>query len=321
MTKHKIEGNLNFYDELYKSLDDSDDDEINMCQITGLPLIEKSVTLECNHHFNYDSLYKEICRQKYEFKTYDTHTLSNKDQQKVRSSGFNYFIKCPYCRNIQFTILPYYEELGLEKKYGINSLDTTLPSASTTKTHTYYNDHANYTFTKYGVMFKKGACGHKYPTGNLCSEYFVALIPDTNFSYCKHHYRSELKHHKLLEKKKILDEKNKEKQELKNKKEELLNERKKLFEEKNIERVAKGLPPLKHLPVLKKKVENVIEQQNQPIPQYVPEENEGCHAILKSGPNKGKQCGCKKLEANGLCKRHNQKDPEIKVEKAEKNDL
>ena len=94
-----------------------------------------------------------------------------------------------------------------------------------------------------------------------------------------------------------------------------------LFEEKNIERVAKGLPPLKHLPVLKKKVENVIEQQNQPIPQYVPEENEGCHAILKSGPNKGKQCGCKKLEANGLCKRHNQKDPEIKVEKAEKNDL
>ena len=27
MTNHKIEGNLNFYDELYKSLDDSDDDE------------------------------------------------------------------------------------------------------------------------------------------------------------------------------------------------------------------------------------------------------------------------------------------------------
>jgi len=305
MTKHKIEGYLNFYDELYKSLDDDDDDETNICQITGLPLIEKSVTLECNHCFNYDALYKEICRQKYDFKTYDTHTLSNKDQQKLRNSGFNYFIKCPYCRNIQFTILPYYEELGLELKYGINSLDTTLPSAPTTNTN-----------TRFGVTFKKGLCGHKYAiSGHLCGGWLTALIPNTNLSYCKYHYRSELKNHKLLEKKKILDEKNKKKEELKNKKEELLNERKKLFEEQNIERVAKGLPLLKRLPVLKKKVENVIEEQNQPILQYVPEENNGCHAILKSGPNKGKHCGCKKLEANGLCKRHSQKDP------LENNDL
>jgi hypothetical protein len=318
MTKHKIEGNLNFYDELYKSLtnlDDSDDDETNMCQITGFPLKEKSVTLECNHCFNYDALYKEICRQKYDFKTYDTHTLSNKDQQKLRNSGFNYFIKCPYCRTIQFTILPYYEELGLEKKYGINSLDTSLPSAPTIKTNTYYNGHENYTFTKFGVTFKKGQCCHISATGHLCWVPFVALIPDTNFSYCKYHYRSELRNHKLKEKKKILNEKNKVKEELKNKKDELLSERKKLFEDKNIERVAKGLPPLKRLPIIKKKVENVIEQQNQPIPQYIPEEINGCHAILKSGPNKGKQCGCKKIEANGVCKRHSQKDP------LEKNDL
>ena len=314
MTKHKIEGNLNFYDELYKSLDDSDDDETNMCQITGLPLIDKSVTLECNHYFNYDALYKEICRQKYDFKTYDTHTLSNKDQQKLRNSGFNYFIKCPYCRTIQFTILPYYEELGLEQKYGINSLDTTLPSAPTIKTNAYYNGHDNYTFTKFGVTFKKGHCCHV--SNYECASSYVGSIPDTIFSYCQHHYRIYLKNHKLSEKKKIWDEKDKARAELKNKKEELLNERKKLFEEKNIERTAKGLPPLKRLPVIKKKVENVIEQQNQPIPQYVPEENNGCHAILKSGPNKGKQCGCKKLvDATGLCKRHSQKDP------LENNDL
>jgi hypothetical protein len=304
MTKHKIEGNLNFYDELYKSLDDSDDDETNMCQITGLPLIDKSVTLECNHCFNYDALYKEICRQKYDFKTYDTHTLSNKDQQKLRNSGFNYFIKCPYCRTIQFTILPYYEELGLEKKYGINSLDTTLPSAPISKT--YYKGQDNHTFTRFGVTFKKGQCCHT--TNYECISSYVALIPDTNLSYCQYHYRINLKNYKLTEKKKILDEKNKVKQELKNKKEELMNERKKLFEEKNIERVAKGLPPLKRLPIIKKKIENVIEQQNQLIPQYVPEEINGCHAILKSGPNKGKQCGCKKIEASGLCKRHIQKD-------------
>ena len=163
MTKHKIEGNLNFYDELYKSLDDSDDDETNMCQITGLPLIEKSVILECKHCFNYDALFKEICRQKYDFKTYDTHTLSNKDQQKLRNSGFNYFIKCPYCRNIQFTILPYYEELGLEEKYGINSLDKTLPnsmivSGSSGSFSTNMND---YTYKLYGQIFNKCKCCEK----------------------------------------------------------------------------------------------------------------------------------------------------------------
>ena len=58
---------------------------------------------------------------------------------------------------------------------------------------------------------------------------------------------------------------------------------------------------------LKKKVENIVEQ-GQAIQQYVPEEDSGCNAILKSGPNKGNKCGCKKVENNGLCKRHCPKD-------------
>ena len=304
MTNHKIEGNLNFYDELYKSLDDSDDDETNTCQITGLPLIDKFVTLECNHCFNYDALYKEIVIQKYEFKTYDTHTLSNKDQQKFRNSGFNYFIKCPYCRSIQFTILQYYPELGLEKKYGINSLDKTLQTYNLNKSSPYHE----YTFNMYGVTFKKGVCCHTSVTGQLCSGYYVALIPNTTGSYCKFHYRNQLKINKSLEKNKILEEKNKILEEKNKAKQEILNEKKKLFDEKNIERVEKGLPPLKHLPVLKKKVENVVEHQNNPIQQYFPEEYNGCKAILKTGPNKGKQCGCKKIETDDLCKRHSSKD-------------
>ena len=92
-------------------------------------------------------------------------------------------------------------------------------------------------------------------------------------------------------------------------KKEKLDERKKLFEEKNAEREAKGLPPLKRLPVIKKKVENIVEQQNNPIQQYVPDLVQfGCNAILKSGPNKGKLCGCIKIQENGLCKRHLPKD-------------
>lgn len=309
MPKYLIEGNINFYDELYKSLDDSDnDDDTNLCQITGLPLVDKFITMECNHHFNYEALYKEICIQKFKFKTYDN--LNHKDQNKVRKSRLNYFIKCPYCRNIQFTILPYYEELGLEAIYGINSLDNTLPGAVYIKHSVPYNLE-NYTFTKFGVTFKKGVCCYIQDKPNYYCGTYVSLIPNTNLSYCIYHYRSGLKKHNLLEKKNMIEQNNKLKQELKNKKEEILNERKKLFEEKNVERLAKGLPPLKRLPIIKKKVENEVQEQNNPIGQYIPEEDikqkPGCKSILKTGPNKGNQCCCKIINENGLCKRHNPK--------------
>jgi hypothetical protein len=54
MLKYRIEGNINFQDELYKLLDIESDDEDKLCQITGMPLTDKHVILECNHHFNYD---------------------------------------------------------------------------------------------------------------------------------------------------------------------------------------------------------------------------------------------------------------------------
>jgi hypothetical protein len=241
MSKYTIEGNINFQDELYKLLDEESDNEDELCQITGLPLKDKFVTLECKHHFNYDAVYKEIYKQKYEFNTYARKALHKKDLQKLRHSKLDYFIKCPYCRNLQFTILPYYEELGLKEIYGINSLDKT---------------------EKNKIMAVKAAI-----------------------------YKER---------------------------EEKMNERKKLLEEKNAEREAKGLPPLKRLPIIKKKVENVVEK-GQTIQAYVPDDEQtGCKAILKSGPNKGNECRCKKIEANGLCKRHSPKDEinnELKVDK------
>ena len=57
-----------FYEELYKSLDTNDDNNSNeVCQITGMPLIDKYVTLECGHKFNYDAIYTEIHKQKFIF--------------------------------------------------------------------------------------------------------------------------------------------------------------------------------------------------------------------------------------------------------------
>lgn len=309
MEHYKIEGNLNFYDELYKSLDDYDDNEINVCQITGLPLNNTYVRLECDHNFNYDALYKDICRQKYDFKTYNIQNLSKNDLQKLRSSGLNYFIKCPYCRNIQFTILPYYKELGLERRYGINSLDKTLLDTE----HNYMNNSSDYTYATYGVNFKHGTCYYSL-LDNFCKSKYVAFIPDTMFSYCGHHYFSELKKYKEVQKKKLFDEN-------KTLKQQILNDRTKLFDEKNIKRQSKGLHPLKRLPTIKKHIENVVEyveHQNIQIQQYIPEETNDileetndisgetnrCKAVLKTGTNKGTKCGCKKIGTDGLCKRH-----------------
>ena len=320
MSKYTIEGNINFQEELYKLLDEDSDNEDELCQITGLPLKDKHVILECNHHFNYDALYKEIYKQKYEFKTYDSNSLTKKDVLKFRDSKLDYFIKCPYCRNMQFSILPYYEELGLKQIYGINSLDKTLPNTiimhnpSNNQANVYYGN-PNYTFNMYGVTFKSGECCQTMNSfGDTCSQKYICTIPNTQLSYCKYHYRGGLKNYKMSEKKKIIDAKLAAKKE----KEAKSNERKKLLEEINTERESKGLAPLKRLPVVKNHVENVVEQGQQ-IQQYVPEEDvQMCVAILKSGPNKGNQCGCKKIEANGLCKRHSPKDvnnDDLKIEK------
>ena len=317
-SKYKVEGNISFYDELFKSLDDETDDECDVCQITSLPLETHYVTLECNHKFNYCALYKEICRQKYDFKTYEFNVLPRKEQILIRASNVDYFIKCPYCRNIQFNILPYYEELGLEQKYGINSLDTSLPTYQVNKP--LLSTHPNYTFHMYGVLFKKGQCCVETMHCNneikyKCQCIYVSQIPNSDMYYCKYHYKKGLKLLKTEEKNKIIEEKAKLLDEKKKQKEAELNERKKLFDEKNAEREAKGLPPLKRL-IVKKKVENIV-QPAEPIGEYVPDTDDtdtlivvGCKSILKTGPNKGKPCGCKNIKADGLCSRHIKKTDE-----------
>lgn len=318
MSKYNIEGNINFYDELFKSLDEDDGDEDTLCQITGSPLESNSVTMECNHKFNYHPLYKEICKQKFEFYSYDINMLHKIDQIKIRDSKLDYFIKCPYCRNIQFTILPYYEELGLKPKYGINSLDPNLQPKNNNVSNFIHYGHDDYTFNSYGKLFKKGQCCFELSSKQICTFLYVTPIEnaDKSFckSFCKYHYRAGLKNLKNTEKQKKIQEKLKEKLE----KQTILEARQKLLDEKNAERLAKGLLPLKRLK--KNKVENIV-QDSLKIGQYIPEgESEiiiqkiiGCKSILKSGPNKGSQCGCPKIFLDGLCRRH--------MPKETKNDL
>tara|TARA_Y100000287_G_scaffold182939_1_gene181292 strand:+ start:1107 stop:1721 length:615 start_codon:yes stop_codon:yes gene_type:complete len=104
-----------FYEELFKEL--SSENEIisdNICLITNEPLLDDFITLECKHKFNYKAIFQEISRQKFKEFKYEINRVG-KNQ-----------LKCPYCRNIQNTLLPPSKEY-LETKnpellvYSVNS--------------------------------------------------------------------------------------------------------------------------------------------------------------------------------------------------------
>ena len=160
----------------------------------------------------------------------------------------------------------------------------------------------NYTYKLYGQIFKKGTCCEKINSfGDECPHKFVTLISETQLYYCKHHYKEAIKSLKISAKKNIMEAK----LAIKKESEDKLLEKKKLLEEQNAERVKNGLLPLKRIKI---KVENIVENQSHVIQNYISEEGlEGCTAILKTGTNKGKLCGCKKIENDGLCKRHSLK--------------
>jgi len=282
MPNYKIEGDINFYESLYNSLDydsENDNDEKSkkqICEITGQELKDRFVTLECNHTFNYDALYTEICKQKFDFQTYTMDTMSKKDMQTIRDKKIEYFIKCPYCRNIQFTLLPYYDDLPFAKKYGVNTDDIDF---KVIKTFSSYNVSAVHTFTLYGYQFSKGTCcktnlinGKNVPCWQKYTTPIIA--PDnTTKDLCTIHVRPEVKEYKLQIKKKIMEEK-------------LLAKAlkaKELEEKKN------------------KKAEKAIKVNDKKATLLcIPCK---CTAILKTGLRKGETCDKNALE-NNLCKRH-----------------
>ena len=69
----------------------------NKCLISHLPLIHNSVTLPCNHSFNYLPLYTELC-------------LHNNNKN----------ITCPYCREVSQKFIPFIPLPNIKKKFGVN---------------------------------------------------------------------------------------------------------------------------------------------------------------------------------------------------------
>jgi len=112
MIRYSVEGGMNFYEELYKSLDEEQDKQCeNICLITNEPLTDKYVTLICGHKFNYVPLFNSV-------KNYKS-TPNNLEKTKLKINE----IKCPYCRKIQKHVLPYHSELGINRTMGVNYYD------------------------------------------------------------------------------------------------------------------------------------------------------------------------------------------------------
>ena len=299
MNKYIIEGGIDFYEELYKSLDIEDtnektEEDENLCLITNQPLVEKFVQLNCGHKFNYIPLFLDLKNHKQKFNGMEG-TASKLAIDEIR---------CPYCRTKQKGVLPYYEELGFPKINGVNHINPFTSSKSASfKTcefislNTLYdpsgNNPTDFNSNNTGnCKFIK--CFHTGTNLGYISENYV-----DDKHYCWQHkkemikkYKKEIKDNQKAEAKKAKDEeKQKAKEEAKKAKEDAKEKAKK--EKEEAKKASKNKPIIE--------TENVVIGENNIVIDLTG--NTGCIEILKSGQNKGKQCGCK-IILDDLCNRH-----------------
>jgi len=308
MKKYNIEGGIDFFAELYKSLDVKEneekiEDDKNRCLITDQPLIDKHVILNCGHKFNYIPLYHDLVNHKKKFNLMEgLHSILNLNE-----------IRCPYCRKKHRGLLKYYEELGLEKVNGVNFYDPNLKQTT----------NSSYTYTSHKCEFKwpnsfydpskpESEINSKYLNNQSCGHYngtqisvYNKLNPsqpitygDTHY-YCYTHKKEMIKQYKLEQKEKEKEEKNKSKELEKQAK--LLEKQNTKAKEKEEKQKANELKKimLSQIKIAKKelKSENIV------LGVLNVENQTGCVQILKTGTNKGKPCGCKIFSEN-MCKRH-----------------
>jgi hypothetical protein len=279
MVKYQIEGNISFYEELYKSLDEEEgENDIGVCLITDNPLTAHSVTMDCGHKFNYEPLYNDILNHKKKYNNMERCILKTME------------IRCPYCRKVQKNLLPYYEELGLGKVHGVNYIDELIQIKES---------------TGYSNKWEHGVCCFEWfdPSQNIaipCKNTQVMLVEPTGKKYCYHHRyiaqkqfiakkKLELREKQKMEKMNAKLEAKKEKEvEKANIKKQKLEEKLKLKEE-NAKKPRTTKNNTHNLN------ENVIVSSENPLNK--------CNQLLKTGLNKGQQCGCKVFKDN-LCTRH-----------------
>ena len=113
MKKYIIEDNIDFYKELNCSSTETNSnntDYDNICLISNEILCDKYVTMECGHKFNYIPLYKDLFKQKYY-----TNVL---EDIKLKMNQ----IRCPYCRNVTTSLIPFYENFVIMKDIKVRKI-------------------------------------------------------------------------------------------------------------------------------------------------------------------------------------------------------
>ena len=296
MKKYNIEGDIDFFNELYKSLDNNESIEKNendnqLCLISNETLIEHFFQMSCGHKFNYIPLFKDILNHKKKFNCLESNT-TRLDRNEIR---------CPYCRHKHNGLLPYYENLGVEKVDGVNYLDPNYKVPYSCKTIIYKdcdflikNPKFNPDINEDEInKHNKGNCKYLKCThlGSQIEKPSYPLndnIKDFNDDkyYCWYHKKQVIKNYKKEKmdeiKQAVKEKKLKEKEEAKLMKEELKKSLKeaKLKNSLNI-----------HFTDLSNTDENIIINNN------------SCMQILKTGIKKGKLCECKVFMGN-FCKRH-----------------
>jgi len=281
--KYNIENNIDFYNELYGTLCDDENTEtsscnennIELCLISNLPLVNNFVKLNCGHKFNYGPLYKDIFNHKKKF--------NNMEQIKTKLKQNQ--IRCPYCRNVQDELLPYYENFGFPKEHGVNFFDV---------------NKGNYDNTSFGIA------GHQcqYQIINFDSSGNAHTHQCNHYGYVhmllKNKYNDDTKYcypHKLLVVKQLKETINNEKKAKK------LDEQNKKLEAKN--KMKMELLQKKMEEKANKKPNDTANANANPndIINIGTNQNNFCKAILKSGKFKGTHCFAN-IYKDCLCKRH-----------------
>jgi len=333
MKKYNIEGGINFFSELYKSLDDEDEDtQDNLCLITNLPLKDNFFKMDCGHKFNYIPLYLDTKNHKQKF-----NGMEGSSSRLSKNE-----IRCPYCRNRHKGVLPYYEELGLDKIDGVNYINPNYKEP--VNTSAYYKlcqfltpnpnfnplgENASETNIQSSINCKHFLCFHmgskiNFQYGKESGENYG----DDKY-YCYTHkkqiikkYKTEIaskakeatKKQKEEEKQKIKEEKEKQKEDAKKQKEETKKQKEETKKQKEDTKKQKEEEKQKT-----KESANPSKKSNNKKTDTDNTDNiilgpaiilgngpKTCIQIIKLGPNKGKPCGCKVYKEN-KCKRHTNK--------------
>jgi hypothetical protein len=279
MEKYNIEDNLDFFNELYKSFDDAESiqNEEICCLITHDKLTDHYVELNCGHKFNYLPLYKDILNHKKKFNMMEATSGTLKSNE----------IRCPYCRKKQSQILPYIEELNLEKVNGVNFIDPYYQEKHSCKPKITPKIHFTCEFLTPNINFD--------PESDVCIDISDNISNNCKFIKCKSHATS-------IQYKTENDEItnfNDEKKYCYNHKRKLISYYKKQIKNKEKEE-------LNLLKLTKKlKIDNTDNENVVLGPSIINSEitSNVCICILKSGVNKGNQCG-RNIYKENMCKRH-----------------